>query len=181
MTTARLARWEIALMCLACWGCSQSQPPPASLPTAPSPPPLAFVAGTYNLTVRHCNLSGASAPPVEESFPSLYYKGSWQLSQSGGDVSGSTSGSFANIRWLGTLTGRVVSVNTVEITTFNYWEGGTHGTNHSLSGTGTGLAEASGIIFGTFAGDYKSLPTFGVGDIVACHGAEMPLRLWPTP
>jgi hypothetical protein len=178
MTTARVARWQIgALMCLACWGCSQSQQLPVS-PTPPSPSPLASVAGTYSLTLIHCNLSGASAPPVLETFPPPDFKGLWTLSQTGSDVSGSTSGFFASVPWSGTLTGRVVSGNIVEITTLNYRTGSTHGTNHSLSGTGTGLVDSSGIS-GTFTGDYKALPTFGVGDTLSCHGAEMPLRFSP--
>jgi hypothetical protein len=181
MTAVRLVRWQIgALMCLACWSCSQSQP---------SAPSLASVAGIYkSLRVTRCNPSGASAVSVEDSFPPLeiFVFGPsvinpWTLSQVGGDVSGSTSGQVPPFHWSGTLTGRVVSADTIEITTLTYQDGSSHGGIHMLSGIGVASVDASGIS-GVFAGDYENTPTFGgiSGTTMSCHGTQMAFRFSRT-
>ena len=173
-----MARWLLqgASLCLMACACGSSPPTEPSLPT---------VAGSYNLSLTHCWLSESQV--LEDNFPPLEIfdfgasSGTpwWTLSQVGGDVSGTTSGSFPPFNWSGSLTARVVSPTKIEIMTLNYRDSSSHGGIHTFSAAGNGVVGVAGDIGGTLAGDYTDTPTFGgfTESPNACHWTQMPFRL----
>lgn len=172
MNTILTHRAIYAGLCLACVACSQP---------APSEPSAAFVPGTYELTITRCGVSGDLTPQVEASFPPFGPSSiqiPWTLSQTGSELSGSTSGSVPPFSWGGTLTGRVTSASRIEISSLSYRDSSSHGGSQRLSGTGVGTVDPASIS-GIFAGDYTFTPTFGglfAGPSRTCQGVQMPMR-----
>jgi hypothetical protein len=145
----------------------------------PAAPSVVSVAGVYKLAVVRCGLQGESTPEVAMVFPCG--SGTWTLSQTGDDVSGSTEGRCAPFNWTGTLTGKVVS-DRIEVAALAYEDATTHSEIRTLSVGGTVCLDSTGFT-GRLSGDYTSTPTFGSarGPVAACHGGQMPFRFSREP